>query len=84
MAALSKARLMTAFRVAVFHLLDRTLGQHIPRRCTVAAFGLMLGGLVIALLMAARVLPIILPLGFLALVLFATGGGLLLTRCGEI
>ncbi len=84
MAALSKVRWTTACRVAAVNLFDRTLGRRMPRRCTVISIGVVLAGLSIPLLMAARLLPITLPLGFVTLVLLAVGGGLLLTRCGEI
>lgn len=84
MTALSKVRLTTACRVAMWTLLDRTLGRRMPRRCTVVAAALTLGGLCIPLLMAAQLLPITLPLGLVTLILLAVGGGLLLVRCGEI
>jgi hypothetical protein len=84
MAALSKARMTTACRVATWNLLDRTLGRRMPRRCTLVAIGLALAGLSIPLGMAVQLLPITLLLAFLALVLLAAGGGLLLTQCGQI
>ncbi len=84
MAALSTRRLTTACRVTVFNLFDRTLGRRLPRRCMVVAAGLVLAGLSIPLLMATQLLPTTLLVGFVALVLMAAGGGLLLTWCGEI
>ncbi len=84
MAALSEVRLTTACRIAAVNLFDKTLGRHLPRRCTIVATGLVLAGLLVPLLMAAQLLPITLLLGFVALVLLALGGGLLLVRCGEI
>lgn len=84
MAALSKVRLTTVCRVALVNLFDRTLGRRMPRRCTAIAVGLVFAGIAIPLLMAAQLLPITLLSGFAALVLLALGGGLLLTRCGEI
>ncbi len=84
MAALSKARLATVCRVAAINLFDRTLGRRMPRRCTVIGLGLILIGLGIPLLMAARILPTTLLLGLVALILFAAGGGRLLVGWGEI
>ncbi len=84
MAVRSRVPLTTACRVAVINLFDRTLGRRMPRRCTVVSTGLVLAGLSIPLLMAAQLLPITLLLGFVTLILLAIGGGLLLTRCGDV
>ena len=62
----------------------RIAARRMPRRCTILIIGLVCAGLAIPLLMAARLLPITLLLGFLTLALLAAGGGLLLARCGEI
>lgn len=54
------------------------------RRCVAIATTLILAGLSIPALMAVKLLPITLPLGFAGFALVATGGVMALVFCGEI
>jgi len=58
--------------------------KHKPRRCMVFSVGMILAGLGIPFLMAIGLLPITLVLGFIGLVLTATGGLMALIFYGEI
>ncbi len=83
MAALSKCRLST-LNVRPVPAAERRKRRSLPRRCMFVFATLLLSGLVLPLLMAVDWLPSNLPLAFAGWALVATGGTLLLTRCGEL
>lgn len=55
-----------------------------PRRCMVGSVALILAGMVLAGLMACKLLPVTLLLGFAGIGLVAAGGALVLFYCGAL
>ena len=84
MATLTRVRRSKTSRADLARMRHRIIKSWMPRRCTVMSCSLILAGLAIPLLMAVKVVPITLPLGFTTLVLLGVGCSLLLIRCGEI
>ena len=63
---------------------DRFINAHLPRRCMLVSTGLILAGLSLPVLMVLDLLPVTFSLGFVGLVLVASGSVMALTFCGEI
>lgn len=84
MAALTHPYKPHLFRITFARKRDEFMEKLLPRRCMIISVGLILAGLGIPALMALGLLPVNLPLCFVAFALAATGGVLTLIRCGEI
>lgn len=63
---------------------DALVERLLPRRSTVISVGMILAGISIPALMAFKLLPATLLLGFVGLALVAVGGVLTLVYCGEL
>jgi len=63
---------------------DALIERLMPRRCMVVSVGMILAGIGIPALMAFKLLPVSLVLGFVAFALVAVGGVLALVYCGEL
>ena len=84
MATLTQIYKPRLVRIVVANILAGLINFLKPRRCTLVSAVLILAGLCIPLLMTVELLPVTLLIGFIALVLIATGSLLLLFYCGEI
>jgi len=73
-----------ALRVTLGHKRDDLIEKLTPRRHTAVAVGMIVAGIAIPALMAFRLIPASLLLGFVGLALAAVGGVLTLVYCGEI
>lgn len=74
----------TAMRIAFVKKRDAIIERLLPRRSTILSVGMILTGISIPALMAFKLLPASLLLGFAGLALVAVGGVLALVYCGEI
>lgn len=74
----------TTIRITLIRKRDALFERLLPRRSTVVSVGMILAGISIPALMAFKLLPVTLLLGFVGLALVAVGGVLALVYCGEI
>lgn len=84
MATITQNYKPNALRVTLIHKRDDLIEKMMPRRNMVVSVGLILAGIAIPALMAFKLLPVSLLLGFAGLALVAVGGVLTLIYCGEI
>ena len=63
---------------------DALIERLMPRRCMVVSVGMILAGIGIPALMAFKLLPVSLVLGFAGFGPVAVGGVLALVYCGEL
>lgn len=71
-------------RIAFIRKRDALIERLTPRRSTVISAATVLAGISIPALMALKLLPVTLFLGFVSLVLIAVGSVLALVHSGEI
>jgi hypothetical protein len=84
MAAITQNYKPNALRIVFVRKRDDLIEKLMPRRSMVISVGMMLVGLGIPALMAFKLLPASLLLGFVGVALIAVGGVLVLVCCGEI
>jgi len=84
MATITQNYKPNALRIIFVRKRDDLIEKLMPRRCMVASVGLILAGIGIPALMAFKLLPVSLLLGFAGFVLVAVGGVLALVYCGEL
>jgi len=71
-------------RIAFVQKRDDLVEKLTPRRRMLAPVGMIVAGIAIPALMAFKILPASLLLGFVGLALVAVGGVLALIFCGEV
>lgn len=84
MTAIIQSYKPAALRIAFVRKFDLLIEKMAPRRCMVVSVGMVFAGLGIPALMALKLLPTSLLLGFAGFSLVAVGGVLALIYCGEI
>jgi len=84
MATITQNYKPNALRITLVHKRDALIERLMPRRCMVVSVGMILAGIGIPALMAFKLLPVSLVLGFVAFALVAVGGVLALVYCGEL
>ena len=84
MATLTQNYRPTALRITFVNKRDAFIERILPRRRTVVSTGMILAGMGIPALMAFKVLPLSLLLGFVGLALIGVGGALALFYSGEL
>lgn len=84
MATLTQNYRPTALRITFVNKRDAFIERILPRRRTVVSTGMILAGMGIPALMAFKVLPLSLLLGFVGLALIGVGGVLALFYSGEL
>ena len=84
MAAVTQNYKPNVMRIVFTKKRDALIDRLMPRRCMVVSVGMILAGIGIPALMAFKLLPVSLLLGFVAFVLVAVGGVLALVYCGEL
>ena len=71
-------------RIAFIRKRDALIERMTPRRSTVISTAIILAGITIPALMALKLVPVTLFLGFVSLMLIAVGSVLALVRSGDI
>lgn len=84
MAAVTQNYKPNVMRIVFTKKRDAIIERLMPRRCMVVSVGMILAGIGIPALMAFKLLPVSLVLGFVAFALVAVGGVLALVYCGEL
>jgi len=84
MAAVTQNYKPNVVRIVFAKRRDALVERLMPRRCMVVSVGMILAGIGVPALMAFKLLPVSLLLGFVAFVLVAVGGVLTLVYCGEL
>ncbi len=84
MAAVTQNYKPNVVRIVFTRKRDALIERLMPRRCMVVSVGMILAGIGVPALMAFKLLPVSLLLGFVAFVLVAVGGVLALVYCGEL
>jgi len=84
MAAVTQNYKPNVMRIVFTKKRDALIERMMPRRCMVVSVGMILAGIGVPALMAFKLLPVSLLLGFVAFVLVAVGGVLALVYCGEL
>ena len=84
MAAMTQNIRTNTVRITFTKKRDALIEKLMPRRCMVVSTGMILAGVGIPALMACKVLPLSLLLGFAGFALVAVGGVLALVYCGEL
>lgn len=84
MAAVTQNYKPNVMRIVFTKKRDALIERLMPRRCMVVSVGMILAGIGIPALMAFKLLPVSLVLGFVAFALVAVGGVLALVYCGEL
>ena len=84
MATITQNYKPNALRIVFVHKRDDLIEKLTPRRRMLAPVGMIAAGIAIPALMAFKILPASLLLGFAGFVLVAVGGVLALVFCGEI
>jgi len=84
MATLTHDYKPNVMRIVFIKKRDAIIERLMPRRCMVVSVGMIVAGLGIPALMAFKLLPLSLLLGFVGFALAAVGGVLALVYCGEL
>jgi len=84
MAAVTQNYKPNVMRIVFTKKRDAIIERLMPRRCMVVSIGMILAGIGIPALMAFKLLPVSLLLGFAGFALVAVGGVLALVYCGEL
>lgn len=84
MATLTQNYKPNVMRIVFVKKRDALIDKLMPRRCMVVSVGMILAGIGIPALMAFKLLPVSLLLGFVGFGLVAVGGVLALVYCGEL
>jgi len=84
MAAVTQNYKPNVMRIVFTKKRDALIERLMPRRCMVVSVGMIFAGIGIPALMAVKLLPFSLLLGFMGFALVAVGGVLALVYCGEI
>ena len=84
MAAVTENYRPNVMRIVFVKKRDVLIERLMPRRCMVVSVGMILAGIGIPALMAFKLLPVSLFLGFAGFALVAVGGVLALVYCGEL
>jgi len=84
MATITQNYKPNALRITLVHKRDDLIEKLMPRRSMVISVGMIVAGIAIPALMAFKLLPVSLLLGFAGLALAAVGGVLALVYSGEI
>jgi len=84
MAAVTQDYKPNVMRIMFVKKRDALIERLMPRRCMVVSVGMIFAGIGIPALMAFKLLPASLFLGFAGLALAAVGGVLALVYCGEL
>ena len=84
MATITENYKPNTLRIIFVRKRDDLIERLMPRRRMVISVGMILAGIGIPAMMAFKLLPVSLFLGFVGLALVAVGGVLALVFCGEI
>jgi len=84
MATITQNYKPNALRITLVHKRDDLIEKLTPRRHMVVSVGMIVAGIALPALMAFKLLPASLLLGFVGLALVAVGGVLTLVYSGEI
>lgn len=84
MAAVTQNYKPNVMRIVFTKKRDALIERLMPRRCMVVSVGMIFAGIGIPALMAVKLLPVSLLLGFMGFALVAVGGVLALVYCGEL
>ena len=84
MDGLTEIHMLRTRRTSAIQERGRSMGRRGPRRCMVAAVGVILAGFSLPALMLLHLVPTTFLLAFLGIALAESGGVIALIYCGEL